>query len=477
MTVMDTRIFGQRFVQGIPAGLVSGLAVCYALGVVVLFASGRLTLLKACLLLSGPIVLALATLRPEWMILVIAALPPSVISPIPPLQLVAVMLVTLFGFLLQGRLRLGPRTGIYPFAGIIALAITLKADIPAIATVAADAMLKHLIYYTILMLVAFHAVANRKIRIDTFVNALLLGIVGGAILQPFVGTISSFESIDYSPFRGQFAYLATMAFGVAYVRFSLGRSEGRRQTATDALLVFAFFCLTAIGFGRATWIAALWIVGLVSKWTGRKWFWAASALFLVVVLTVPVVAERITSSKATGADSQVTLTQLTTGRSVLWEDLWKRGTDALPFGQGWGYTWSLSPTDVFGFKTFVVGTNPFVYPHDDFLYLFVELGVMGFGLLLVFWLHLLRTIRSLSRSRIVWASYSVRVLVPVIIVMFVVQLFDNGFAIRFVAERFFMAAGLVFGLAYTVRLSGTSAIAGSRYASPGTSQILRGLDL
>ena len=35
-----------------------------------------------------------------------------------------------------------------------------------------------------------------------------------------------------------------------------------------------------------------------------------------------------------------------------------------------------------------------------------------------------------------------------IVVMFFVQLFDNGFAIRFVAERFFIAAGLVFGLHY-----------------------------
>jgi O-antigen ligase len=399
------------------------------------------------------------------MILVIAALPPSVISPIPPLQLVAIMLVAMFGFLLQGRLRLGPKTGIYPLAGIIALAIMMKADIPAIATTAADAMLKVLIYYAILMLVAFHGVANGKIRIDTFVNAFLLGVVGGAILQPFVGTITSFETIAYNPFRGQFAYLATMAFGMTYVRFSLGRSEGRRQTVIDALLVLVFLCLTAIGFGRATWIAALWIFGLVSMWTGKKAFWAACSLFLVIVFTVPVVAERIIPSETTGAESQITLDRLTTGRSVLWEDLWNRGVDGLPLGQGWGYTWSLSPTDVFGFKTFVIGTNPFVYPHDDFLYLFVELGIIGFGLLIVFWLHLLRTIRSLSRSRIVLASYSVRVLVPVMIVMFVVQIFDNGFAIRFVAERFFMAAGLVFGLAYTVRLSGTAAMEDSRYAN------------
>jgi hypothetical protein len=35
--------------------------------------------------------------------------------------------------------------------------------------------------------------------------------------------------------------------------------------------------------------------------------------------------------------------------------------------------------------------------------------------------------------------------------MLMVQMFDNGFAIGFVAIRFFAAAGLVFGLYYSTR--------------------------
>ena len=37
-------------------------------------------------------------------------------------------------------------------------------------------------------------------------------------------------------------------------------------------------------------------------------------------------------------------------------------------------------------------------------------------------------------------------LAPIMITMFLVQLFDNGFVIRFVATPFFIAAGLVAGL-------------------------------
>ncbi len=48
--------------------------------------------------------------------------------------------------------------------------------------------------------------------------------------------------------------------------------------------------------------------------------------------------------------ADVTLAQVTTGRSVLWGKLWRRGADALPFGNGWGYTWSLTSTELFGFE-------------------------------------------------------------------------------------------------------------------------------
>jgi O-antigen ligase len=102
---------------------------------------------------------------------------------------------------------------------------------------------------------------------------------------------------------------------------------------------------------------------------------------------------------------------------------------------------------LFGFEgAFGAEGDGFVYPHNDFVFLFVELGIPGVGLLIAFWLALIRRIRVLSHWGTNQARYAVRLLVPVIAMMLLVQLFDNGFAIRFVAERFFVAAGLVFGL-------------------------------
>ena len=439
--------------QRIQTTLVEALATTYGVGVVALFVSGRVDAVQAGILLGGPVMLAVAFLRPEWTILVLVALPPSITSPIPTRVLIAFMVATLFGFVLQGRLHLSSGTGIYPLVGIIALAFAMKATVPIRATEAADEILRWIIYSTLVMLVAFNAFVNGRIRIDTFVNAFLLGIAASAVLQPFLAASTSFESLNVSPFRGKFAYLAAMGFGVAYVRLSLNRGEGRRWSRWDAFLALAFLCLTFVGFSRAAWVATLCVFARVSRWTRNKMFWLVASLFLVIAFTVPLVAERIVSASGPDVGTPATLDQLTTGRSQLWADLWDRGVEALPMGQGWGYMWSLTANDIFGFETFVSGGNFFMYAHNDFLFLFVELGIVGFALLALFWLSLAQKVRRLTRNPREPIRYSVMILVPILIVMLMVQMFDNGFAIGFLAFRFFTAAGLVFGLYYSARES------------------------
>jgi O-antigen ligase len=419
------------------------------------------------LLLGTPVVLAMAMLRPEWMILVLVAIPPSAVFPIPPMQMAAIMLATLFGFLLQGRLHLGPQTGIYPLVGIILLAVVRTAEPSIGVALAADATLKTLIYYTLLMLVAFCSAEHGGIGIDTFISALLIGIVAALILQPFIYP-HAFQSIAETPFRGQIAYLAAMGFGVSYVRSSLRRSEGRSQSFLGTLLVAILFCLTAIGFGRAAWMAALAVFALVSIWTRRKSIWVISSLLVVLALTVPVIQERLIPGSSEDA-ADVTLAGVTSGRWVLWVDLFERGADALPFGQGWGYMGSLTSADIVGFPAPDTPGSGYLFAHNDFLLLFVELGVVGFGLLTLFWLDLARKIRSLSLRGDSKTRYDARVLVPIVIVMFVVQLFDNGFAIRFVAERFFIAAGLLYGLHY--RQAWARSDLGSPVASAATTSV------
>jgi O-antigen ligase len=438
-----------RFLARLPVAVTTALGMSYGLGVVALFSSGELALTQASLLLGIPVVVGIGILRPEWSILLVVALPPSFVSSIPPLLWVLLMVAPLFGLVLQGGLQLGPKTGIYPLVGIIALALLMQADVSSRAEATASGSLKLITYYAMLMLVAFHAAVNQRIRIDTFLNALLIGVVGATILQPFVSHIPGFESIARHPYRGHFAYLAVLAFGVSYVRLALSRAAGRRQSSVDACLAIVFLFLTAISYSRAVWMAGLLIIAMVSAWTGRKLIWIAMSLMLVLILVVPVVGERVVPGGSVDLADADTVARVTTGRSVLWEQLWERGVDALPLGHGWGYVPSLSSEELFGVGgAFGPEENPFVYPHNDFLYLFLELGIFGFGLLAVYWFSLLKKMARLLRHGSESARYGVRVLVPVAIVMFLVQVFDNGLSIRFIAERFFIAAGILFGLHY-----------------------------
>jgi O-Antigen ligase len=437
---------------GVPIGLVSILLLVYGLGVVALFTTGRVGLVVAITLMVVPVAAALAVVRPEWILLVVVLIPPSLIGLIPPTQLTAVLLVTLFGFLLQGRLHLGLRTGIYPLVGIIAMAIAMKSDIPADATATADTLLKHLVYYTLLMLAAFQATANERLRVDSFVDALLWGVVVAAILQPFLGGLSAVEGISRQPFAGPFANLAVIGFGVAYVRYSLSPAIGRRRSAWDGILMIVFLGLTIVSYNRAAFITALLSFALVSLWTGRKSIWIVASLVVALGLTIPAVGEAIAPGGSIDITNQQTLEQVTSGRSVLWEDLWRRGTEAFPWGNGWGYIWSLTPVDIFGFEgAFTTGDNPFVYPHNDFLFLFVELGVIGLGFLLVFWFQLLRRFRVLSRAPDGLVRYDARILAPILVLMFFLQVFANGLSLRFVAERFFIAAGLICGMHHVMQ--------------------------
>jgi O-antigen ligase len=450
--MIRNRLPAPRLADMIPGALLSVLGVSYGLAVVALFASGQLTLSWAGLILGMPFAFALAVLRPEWMILAIVLLPPSVTSPISSKLLIAVMLATLFGFFLNGGLRLTFDTGVYPLVGIIALALVLKADTSGLATATADGMLRTIIYYALLMLVAFHTAASGRVQVDTVVDAVLLGLVIAAVLQPFVSDVQSFDSISRHPFSGHFAYLAVMGFGLTYVRLSLSSSVGRPRSAFDRFLVPVFLFLTVVSYSRVVWMAGLVVFALVSKWTGRKTFWVVSSLVLVLALTVPIVGERVIPGASTDVADPQTLARITTGRSILWQKLWARAVEALPMGQGWGYIPSLNSQEIFGFEgVFSSGGTRFVYPHNDFLYLFVDLGILGIGLLAAYWLLLLRRIRGLSRSRSEPVRYAARLLVPIILVMFLIQLFANALSIRFVAEKFFIAAGLIFGLHVVAR--------------------------
>ena len=103
-------LFGDRPARLRIGSLVFVLLAIYVAGVIALFASARLDLLRAGELLVVPAVGGIAVLRPQWVIMVLLlAIPPAVLFPVPPRHTTLIVIAALFGFLLQGRIGPGPR--------------------------------------------------------------------------------------------------------------------------------------------------------------------------------------------------------------------------------------------------------------------------------------------------------------------------------------------------------------------------------
>jgi O-antigen ligase len=197
------------------------------------------------------------------------------------------------------------------------------------------------------------------------------------------------------------------------------------------------------GLVRGAWLSALVAVLFVALWARKSRYLLLVLLALVVVLAVPVARDRVVpnAEQAQGGG-------FTTGRMELWTRLWNEEIEpALPWGNGFGHTFGLTSQDVFGEGSTSFGTSEdstFVYPHNDFIFLMVELGLLGLSLVVLFWGQLVSAFRSASRGMSANQPY-VQILGGVLITAFVVQFVGSLLLFTALAAPFFVAAGFVFG--------------------------------
>jgi hypothetical protein len=179
-----------------------------------------------------------------------------------------------------------------------------------------------------------------------------------------------------------------------------------------------------------------------------------------VMLAVPVARDRVVPN-----DEQAQGGGFTTGRLELWTRLWNKEIEpALPWGNGFGHTLSLTSQDIFGEGSTSFATSEgstFVYPHNDVIYLMVELGLLGVSLLVIFWGQLVSAFRLASHSTGANQPY-VQVLGGVLITAFVAQFVGSLLLFTALATPFFVAAGFVFGVRDSGGYSVQSIVRGSR---------------
>jgi hypothetical protein len=419
--------------------------VAVVLAIVALQAAGKLSLLQAVVLLFGPFLLIAAGFRPGWLILILLAIPPGLLTVVRPSLLLLLVLGTLAAqIVVRGTAYLDVRSGFLPLAMLITAAFLFTAEVHMDGASAASEFLTEFGYYAVISVVSYNAVRLGDLRRDHLVNALLAGLVATALIKiAFTGfsppTAHSPGGTFY--FDRRFAYLAVLGFSVAFARWLIRRSEGRKSL-WDGALGMLFLVLVGTSLVRGAWLSAMVVVLVVAGYTGRRSHWLLVPLALSLVLLVPVARERVAPTGGGEFD-------VTTGRWELWTTLWEDHiTPVLPAGNGFGYAWSLTPNTVFGFSVFVVegvSADRFFYPHNDFLFWMLEFGLWGLALWLLYWIHLIAATRWLLKKGDLADRHDALVVAGIFVTMLIAQLVANGFALQPLAERFFIAAGFVFG--------------------------------
>ena len=119
-----------------------------------------------------------------------------------------------------------------------------------------------------------------------------------------------------------------------------------------------------VTYTRAAWLAAILGILIVAGVKGRKYVWAAIAVVVIVVLTVPGMSSRF---------------------SDLGEESTSRGEPANSLSwraEYWGEALGLareSPITGIGLKQVAAQSEEGKQPHNDFLRAYVEMGVVGLG--------------------------------------------------------------------------------------------------
>ncbi len=425
-----------------PVNVLSFGLFMVSLGTLFLRSTGRIDNLRGTVLLLGPAIAAVALLRPAWVLLALLITPPDFLSSVTPRLLLFGVLGALLALAArESKLYLGPSTGTWPIIALVALALVHEGEVSGEGADVADGLLKLFQYYVALMLLAYNAIRLQATTVRHVAVATVAGSVIAAVLN----------IVDAGPLAGSFsggrnaAYLTAYGMLVAVGWLLLGQRDHDhpRSLWGNAALIFGLGIVTALMLVRATWVSALLAFVVMAIWTQKGRWLVAIPLVATLILAVPVSRDRVVPADL---GKETTLAQYTTGRWDLWEALVEESAKGMPLGQGWGHWWSLTPKELFGVITFVSRDDqPYVYAHNDWLYLSVDTGVIGPGLLTLFWFQLIRAHRRLARRPGGSRDASV-VLVGVPATFLLVQLVDNGVALQPVAEKFFIIAGVVFGV-------------------------------
>jgi hypothetical protein len=411
----------------------------------VLFASGRITLFDAIFFLGAPWAVLAAALRPDWLVLALAGLPASLTAVVQVSRLLALVSVALLALVItRPRFSLALTTGLPAMLAIVVAGHIFRANVDDVAQVVNDSAMLLLGYYVALALLAFNLVVHGELSGQRLGTALIIG-VGTTLALGLTGYENSwFHGGTTILTRGYLGYLAVGGLGISVARILTRKQHGASRT--EWLTTAGLLALTVVSFSRAAWGAAAIAFILLALYSGRRRLALIVPIIVATAFMFPSVRQELASSASGDIADALRTGQITTGRWELWTGLWEHAESALPWGNGFGFMWSLSSEDLFGAEGVFAPGQGHIPAHNDFMLLLVEFGIPGVSLLAFFWILLMRASVRVARSTLPGLALDGLVLIGILTTGFVMASVDNLIAIRPFAERFFLAAGTMFAL-------------------------------
>jgi O-antigen ligase len=332
------------------------------------------------------------------------------------------------------------------FTGLLILFVTalfLRAPLTGTDALTARGFLNSVAISILIGLVSYNATRVGELRGTPLVNALLVGLVISVALEFAIFSSGSALSSGSLPIGRPVSYLAAVGLALCFARIvSRDETGAHYHPVLHIALGTGFLMAMFPGLQRGAWLSAIIAVLYISLRARKKQYLLLIVLGLTLILAQPVARERVVPS------SQLTsIGGYTTGRVDLWRSLWKEIESGLPLGNGFGHTFTLTSEDLFGKGNISFnpeGATTFVYPHNDFLFWMVELGILGLLGMVTFWAQLLRALRSVLRSRSI-ERHNVMALSGVVITAFIVQMVGSTFFFLPLASVFLISAGFIFG--------------------------------
>lgn len=272
-----------------------------------------------------------------------------------------------------------------------------------------------------------------------YVERVPLLILAGIVMTAVVGLFQSFPVLSGGPLpefpgfvahKNHYGYLLCLGVAIALPRMGFKGKGDVVISATVVLLAAAIL----FSMSRGAWLALFLIFG-VHFFSQRNWLVAIlSMLGITIMYQVPIINNMLFDR----AD-------ISTGRFYLWEFLLGMAEGNYLTGRGVGFMWRLTQYDISRWGGYISGVNQSVYAHNDFLFFFLELGVVGAFLLVMLYLVILLV---LWRRRLTAGDLTAAILWKTIfyatLVVLIGQAVDTLIFGNFVLLKYFPLVAMLF---------------------------------